>query len=249
MSDAPLAFITGGCRRVGAIIAAHFARAGYDLALHGNQDAQPDDGLMQVLNETGVRWRGFCADLKGVDAHGLIAQITDHFSRAPNVLINNASLFEYDDVETQDSDSLDAHMKVNFHSPVLLTKALIDVQENQPSIIQIIDQRVRNPNGDQLSYTLSKQALAESIRTQAKAYGSRARINGIAPGYTLAPDGFDPSHSDRIAQTMPLGVNSNPEDIAQAALYLSSSKAVTGQLLFVDGGAHLESYAKDFEFM
>lgn len=244
----PLALITGGCKRVGAVISAHFAKAGYNLALHGHSDANPDKKLQTVLDETDVSWHGFMADLSQ-EPSALIDDVCHRFGRTPDVLINNASLFEYDDVDTQTSETLNQHMAVNFCSPLLLTKAVIDRHDNQPSIIQIIDQRVRNPNVDQISYTLSKQALAESIRTQAIAYKKRARINGIAPGFSLAPNEFSETHIQRIADSMPLGANSDADDIAQAALYLTNAKSVTGQLLYVDGGAHLKSFDKDFQFM
>lgn len=247
----PLALITGGCRRVGAVIAAHLAKAGYTLALHGHSDNIPDADLQKTLAETSTLWQGFTADLSQDDAAEiLLQQVIDHFGRAPDVLINNASLFTYDDADTINADRLDKHMAINFRNPIMLTKALIDNSaNNQPAVIQILDQRIRNPNADQISYTLSKQALAQSIRTLAIAYGNRARINGIAPGFTLAPDDFDTDHIERIADSMPLKVNSAPDDIAQAALYLAHTQSVTGQILYVDGGAHLKSFERDFEFM
>lgn len=247
----PLALITGGCRRVGAIIAGHMARNGYALALHGHSDTNPDHALMKTLHETGCDWHGFMADLSDPAAPEMLIKAAHrHFGRAPNVLINNASLFAYDDASSMSASSIDLHMAINFRSPVMLTKALIDnAHDQQPAIIQILDQRIRNPNADQISYTFSKQALAGSILTQATAYGKRARINGIAPGFTLAPDSFDADHIGRIAASMPLGVNSSADDIAQAVLYLIGAQSVTGQILYVDGGAHLKTYERDFEFM
>lgn len=249
--DAPLALITGGCRRVGGVISGHLAKAGYRLALHGNSNAIPDAELQTKLDQTGVHWQGFTADLSQENAaHSLIEQISAHFGHAPSLLINNASMFEYDDVDSMSAMQLNKHMAVNFNAPVMLTKALIDRQDNgQSTIIQILDQRIRNPNSDQISYTLSKQALAQSIRTQAIAYGKRARINGIAPGFTLAPDNFSTEQIERIADTMPLGVNSTADEIAQSVIFLTEMKSITGQILYVDGGAHLKSYARDFEFM
>lgn len=253
---APLALVTGGCRRVGAVIAGHLARSGYALALHGHSDTIPDNRLLNILNETGCDWHGFLADLSDPDAPpSLVKAVGDHFGRSPNLLINNASLFAYDDANSMSAANIDMHLAINFRSPVMLTKALIDMSDaqhigqNQPAIIQILDQRIRNPTIDQISYTFSKQALAQSIRTQAIAYGKRARINGIAPGFTLAPDSFNTDHIGRIAASMPLGINSSADDIAQAVHYLANAQSVTGQILYVDGGAHLKSYARDFEFM
>lgn len=247
-----LALVTGGCRRVGAAIAAELARAGWALALHGHRDAVPDEALAQVLAEAGSLWHGFVADLALPDAPAaLIAQVIDYFGRAPDLLVNNASLFEYDDPASMTPRMLGDHFAVNTFAPVLLARELVTAAEEgaQPCIVQIIDQRVRNPNGDQLSYTLSKQALAESIRTLARAFGVRARVNGVAPGLTLATSDYDDAQMARLAARMPLGRLSTPQDIARAVRYLAGEPAITGQLLFVDGGAHMLSLDRDFVFL
>ncbi len=250
--SAQLALITGGCRRVGAAIAAGFARQGYDLALHGRSDAEPDDGLAKLLKAEGTNWHGFMADLADPQAcDDLMDRVANHFGRAPDVLVNNASLFEYDNADSLTAEKMTAHFAVNMHAPVLLTQRLIkhSTDDRAPCIINIVDQRVRNPNGDQLSYTLSKQALAESIRTLAIAHGARARINAVAPGLTLPTDEYDADQMERLTDMMPLGRLPDPDDIAQAALYLAAAPSVTGQILFVDGGAHLTHFARDFVFI
>lgn len=247
-----LALVTGGLRRVGAAIAAELAQSGWALALHGRSDAVPDPGLADVLSRSRTPWRGFMADLADPAAPAtLMGQVVSHFGRAPDLLVNNASLFEYDDWRSMNAQTLSAHFAVNMVAPVLLTRDLVAAagEKAQPAVVQIIDQRVRNPNGDQLSYSLSKQALAESIRTLARAFGVRARINGVAPGLTLATSEYDDDQMDRIAARMPLARLSAPQDIAAAVRYLADAPAVTGQLLFVDGGAHMLSMERDFVFM
>lgn len=247
-----LALVTGGCRRLGAAISGALAQAGYSLALHGFSNIQPEDWLVEDMASLGTDWHGFLADLEHRDAtQNLMDQVVAHFGRAPDVLINNASLFDYDDWETLGSDSLTRHFQTNLHAPLLLSKALVQAsgERTQPVIINIVDQRVNNPNGDQLAYTLSKQALAESIRTMARAFGARARVNGVAPGLTIATKDYSAAQMQRLADDMPLGRLSLPSDIADAVLYLAHAKAVTGQLIFVDGGAHMLSYDRDFVFM
>ena len=118
-----------------------------------------------------------------------------------------------------------------------------------PAIVCIADQRIRNPNGDQLAYTLSKQALAESVRTLARAFGSRARVNGVAPGLTIPTEDYDEAQLGRLSAAMPLSRLSAPRDIADAVLYLAHARAVTGQMLFVDGGAHMLAFERDFVFL
>lgn len=247
-----LALVTGGCRRVGAAIAAELARNGWALALHGHSDAVPEPALAVTLADHGSTWHGFVADLALPEAPAaLMAQVVAHFGRAPDLLVNNASLFNYDDLGSMTPQMLSDHFAVNTFAPVLLTRDLVEASGEgaQPAIVQIIDQRVRNPNGDQLSYTLSKQALAESIRTLARAFGAGARVNGVAPGLTLATSDYDDAQMERLAARMPLGRLSAPQDIARAVRYLADEPAITGQLLFVDGGAHMLSLDRDFVFL
>lgn len=249
---APLALVTGGCRRVGAAISAALAEQGWALALHGHSDAEPEPLLADTLAARGTDWRGFLADLEQPDApRALMAEVIQAFGRTPALLVNNASLFAQTDWYTIDSASLQRHFAINSFAPILLARALVEAagKEHPPAIVQIVDQRVRNPHGDQLSYTLSKQALAESIRTMAIVFGPRARVNGVAPGLTLATEDYDGDQIDRLEKAMPLGRLPLPQDIAKAVLYLASANSVTGQLIFVDGGAHMISFDRDFMFL
>ncbi|MEZ5709522.1 MAG: SDR family oxidoreductase [Blastomonas sp.] len=251
-AGAPLALVTGGVRRLGAAIAARLARSGYALALHGHHDTEPDVGLAKVLKDHATQWAGLAADLSDPAAPAdLIDRVIAQFGRAPDLLVNNASLFRYDDWTDMTAAGLAEHMQVNALSPVMLARELEARAgpDQQPAIVHIVDQRVRNPNGDQLSYTLAKQALAESIRTLARAFGARARINGVAPGLTIATADYDDAQMERLAGRMPLGRLSAPDEIADAVLYLADAKSVTGQMVFVDGGAHMIGFERDFLFM
>ena len=128
-----------------------------------------------------------------------------------------------------------------------LVKAAAEGQT--PCIIHILDQRVRNPNRDQLSYTLSKQALAASVRTLAISFAGRARVCGVAPGLVLPTDDYEEGQLAHIAGEMPLGLLPEPADIAEAVAWLAAAGAVTGQIVYVDGGAHLTQFARDFVHM
>ncbi len=254
MSGAPpkLALVTGGCRRVGAAISAYLARQGWALALHGHSDCEPDKDLVGTLADTGAEWHGFVAELSDPEAcNALISQVTEHFGRVPDLLVNNASLFEYDTIDSLTAHSLAAHFAVNAHAPVVLTKKLVDLAGGgmQPCVVHIADQRVRNPNGDQLSYTLSKQALVQSVQTLAIAYGRRARINAVAPGLILPTEEYGADQIRTLANMMPLEKLAAPEDIAVTVHYLAEAASVTGQIVYVDAGAHLTHFARDFVFM
>lgn len=245
----PLALVTGGVRRLGAVIAAQLADAGYDLALTSHGDGTPDTELAAALERNGSSWKHFAADLAADGTpEQLLADAIGHFGKAPDLLVNNAAIFGQDDWETLSAETLDAHFRLNLFAPVLLSRALVQaaVASAQPAIVNIIDQRITNPNGDQLSYTLSKQALAGSVRSLAAAFGERARINGVAPGLVIPTDDYDEAQMLRLNGEMPLGQLPNAKAIAEAVLYLAKAQHVTGQIIFVDGGAHLRSYPRDF---
>jgi NAD(P)-dependent dehydrogenase (short-subunit alcohol dehydrogenase family) len=242
----PLALVTGGLHRIGAQIAAALARGGHDLALHKRSPAEPDEALAMALAETGVAHQRFRHDLSAAGAApALFAEVTDAFGRPPSVIINNASLFADSALITLEEDALNQTLAVNLVAPVMLTQALL--ASGQPGVvINILDQRVINPVPDQFAYTLSKQALWQATRSMAIAAAPAVRVNAVAPGLTLPTEDYAPGQMGRLADVMPLGALPTAEAIADAALYLVHATHVTGQTIFVDGGANLRSYERDF---
>ncbi len=249
MSAPRLALITGGVRRLGAAIAGRLAGEGYALALHGNSDAVPEAALADILRESGCAWHGFEQDFANRGAaEELMEQVARHFGRAPDLLVNSASIFGQSAALETGQDEFERHLRINLTVPTLLATALARLRADgdRAHIVHIVDQRVRNPNCDQFAYTISKQALSESISTLALACAGRLRVNGVAPGLTLTKGEYGEGQLERIAQDMPVGRLSTPEDIARAVLYIDRADAVSGQLLYVDGGAHLKSFERDF---
>jgi pteridine reductase len=245
----PLALVTGGMRRLGAVIAARLAHAGYALALSSHGDGAPDDALAGALAANSTEWKHFPADLSEPDAPDALAQaVVAHFGRAPDLLVNSAAMFGQDHWQAMDAASLDAHFRLNVYAPLLLAKAIVAASPEtaQPAIVHIVDQRITNPNGDQLSYTLSKQALAASVRSLAVAFGARARVNAVAPGLVIPTSDYSAEQMARLDSEMPLGSLPSAESVADAVLYLATAKDSTGQIIFADGGAHLKSFARDF---
>ena len=249
MSAAPLAIVTGGKRRLGAEIAARLAKAGYALALVSHLDKEPEASLLEVLAGHKSNWQPFVHDLSNpAEAASLIDAVAVHFGRAPDLLVNNAAMFGQDDWQGMSADTLEAHFRLNLFTPLLLAQALVKAvgPNTQPAIVNIVDQRVTNPHGDQLSYTLSKQALAESVRSMASAFGARARVNAVAPGLVISTEDYSAEQEARLGEMMPLGALPSPAGVAEAVLYLAGARDVTGQTIFVDGGAHLKSFDRDF---
>lgn len=249
---AKLAVVTGGTKRVGAAIAARLATQGYSLALTSHSGSQPEEALAKIMERENTDWQLFDCDLSvTAEIEALVGDVSRHFGRTPDLLVNCVSRFGQDDWTDIDADDLEDQFATNLFAPVLLARDLVKASAGgtAPCIVQILDQRVRSPNRDQLSYTLSKQALSESVRTLAISFGKRARVCGVAPGLVLPTDDFEESQIAYLAGEMPLGLLPDPQDIAQAVLYLAEARAVTGQIVYVDGGAHLTQFARDFVHM
>lgn len=247
----PLALITGGLHRIGAAIAVMLAEDGWDLALHRRRNGEPDAELADAISRTGCAANIFSADLAESWApQQLFDSVVEVCGRAPSLLVNNASLFGDGDWMAADSADLGAHQLVNLVAPVALARLTALASGLDASldtcIINIVDQRVLNPVPDQFAYTLSKQALWQATRTMALAMAPHVRVNAVAPGLTLAGKDYAPGQMDRVAGMMPLRRLPEPSDIADAVRYLVGAKAVTGQTIFVDAGANLKSFERDF---
>jgi pteridine reductase len=244
-----LALITAGFRRMGAAIAGRLAVDGWTLALHGRTPSAPDDDLTAILAQTGVRWHGFAADLSDPAAvETLLPAVAAHFGKAPDLIVNNASLFGDDRPETATLDAMALHAQVNAHAPALLALRLAAMlgDDALACVINITDQRVRHGTGDQLSYTLSKQTLAAATETLARALAPKLRVNAVAPGLTIATDEYLPAQMVKLAALMPLARLPEADEIADAVAWLAQAESVTGQTIFVDGGANLVSFDRDF---
>ncbi|MES2337487.1 MAG: SDR family oxidoreductase [Pseudomonadota bacterium] len=242
----PLALVTGGCRRLGAHIAARLAAAGYDLALHSGHGCDLEPWLPDRLDA--VRHETFVADLADRDAvAALPGRVTEAFGRPIALLVNSASRFSAHDGMADLYAASQSHFGVNVAAPIALAAAVADgAGEAGAAVVNILDQRIAHPPRDQFAYTLSKQALAEATRTLAIALAPRVRVNGVAPGLVLPTDDYADGQAGRVGAMMPLGHNASADDVADAVAWLAQARSVTGQVVFVDGGAHLKSFERDF---
>ncbi len=241
----PLALITAGMQRIGAAIARELAASGCDLVLHYRQNDQPEPGLADALAQAGAAWWPVQACLEDADdLAALFAAACERAGRAPAILVNNASFFGEGGWDRLNAADMALHLAINLTAPVLLCRALADVGGGVA--INILDQRVINPVPDQTAYTISKQGLWQATRTLAVAMAPHVRVNAVAPGLTLPTQDYAPGQMERLASAMPLGVLPTPQDIARAVRYLVAAQSVTGQTIFVDGGANLRSFEADF---
>ncbi len=245
-----LALVTGGTQRLGAAIAARLAEDGWALALHYHTQETLDDDLAHALAFSGVRYERFAADLSQPNApEELFAAIEARFRTPVTALVNSASLFGGDTLADTDAEALMSHYAVNAAAPALLAKAFAArlPAEGQGVIVNLLDQRLAQPHGDNLAYTMSKYALAGLTEILARSLAPSIRVNAVAPGLTLPTESYTEDHMAAATAAMPLGLLPEPHDIADAAAFLIASPAITGQTIHVDAGARHVSFGRDFD--
>jgi NAD(P)-dependent dehydrogenase (short-subunit alcohol dehydrogenase family) len=231
------ALVTGAGRRIGRTLALAAANAGYDLVVHART---LDDGrdTAAAITALGRRAEIVAADLAGSDvAQTLIAGR----ETALALLVNCASVFEDDRLESATAEGLDRAFDVNVRAPVLLAQAFAARARAGADnlIVNILDQRVLRLDPRYFSYSVSRAALWGATSMMAQALGPQVRVNAIGPGPTLASIHQSQAVFDAEVQGTLLRRPVSPEDIAQALLYLIDARTVTGQLIAVDSGQHL----------
>ncbi|MDP3138328.1 MAG: SDR family oxidoreductase [Burkholderiaceae bacterium] len=249
----PVAIVTGAARRMGRAIALALADAGHDLLVHyGGSAAEAADVVREVVAR-GRRALAVQADLAQA-AHTLPAlfqRCRDELGE-PSVLVNNASVFEYDSLDTLSADGLEQHMRINLLAPLIATRELAagcKATGRQGVAVHLLDQKLFNPNPDFASYTLSKSALHQAVTLGAMAHAPHLRVVGVAPGLTMVSGDQTSAGFERAHQRTPLQRGSTPADIAAAVVFAVQCGSVTGTTLVVDGGQNLAGSPRDVMFL
>ena len=235
--------VTGAGVRIGRHIALALASDGWQVAVHYNRSADAADEVVELIRTRGGEAESVGADLSDrTQVMALVAEAAGTLGGPLTALVNNASVFLADSAE--DPKHYADNMAVNLRAPLLLTSEFA-TQTEVGAVVHLIDQRVLKPNPLYFSYTLSKAALHWATKTQAQALAPHIRVNAVGPGPTLRnTDQVDGEFEAEAAATL-LGEGSPPDTIVEAVRYLLSAKAVTGQMLAVDGGQHLNWQTPD----
>ncbi len=246
-----MVLITGAARRLGLATALEMARAGWGVAVHHHR-SRPDEALAK-LRGLGVKAHAFAADLGDEAAcEALTPAVVQHFGRL-DAVVNSASIFQHDEVASFSYAAMDSHWRANTAPAILLARALhahLVERKARGCVVNMLDQKLWNPNPDYLSYTLSKAALEAATGLLARALAPNLRVCGVAPGVTLPTEGsMSPEHFDSVHTMAALGRSSTPDDIARAVRFMIESPAVTGTTLIVDGGQHLLPSSRDVAFV
>lgn len=240
--DYPVALVTGAADRIGATIARRLAREGWAVLVHYRSSADKADAVAADIRAAGGQAMTIKADLADRAQRGGLIEAAGKLFGPLSLLVNNASLFERDSVADLEEAAWDSHFAIHAEAPAFLAR---DFAAQLPetlagNIINIIDERVLDLSPAFFSYTLSKAVLWTMTRTLAQSLAPRIRVNAVAPGPTVPPPDVPPDVYARRISELPLGRSADPSGIADGVVAILSLSAMTGQMITLDGGQHLE---------
>ena len=233
-----VALVTGGAVRIGRAICEALAREGCDVVIHCRRSTREAGRLAKHLRRQGVRALVASADLRLESAGRALIRKAVQWGGRLDILVNNAAVFHKDSLRTLTGGKVQEEFAVNLFAPLWLTRAFADVVR-RGAVINLLDRRITGLDTACLPYLLAKKALAEATRIMALALAPAVRVNGVAPGAVLPPSGKGREYLQDKAGPVPLRRQVAPCDVAEAVIFLLKNDALTGQILFVDGGQHL----------
>ena len=242
--------VTGGSKRIGRAICIGLASAGFQILVHHRNSLEEAEETVRLIISNGGSATICQADLSEVKKEKkLVDSAIENFGKVSG-LVNNASVFIHDDISSISSDLWDNHMNVNAKVPVLLISEILDSlkDDEKAAVVNILDQKLSNPNPDYLSYTASKYVMLGMTDSLSRGLAPKVRINAVAPGHTLVSDLQTKEGFSRAQSGSPLGFGPSPEDISEAVCYLMKARAVTGQVIYVDSGERFLSRSRDVVF-
>lgn len=229
--------ITGAAVRIGRALAEAFAVQGCRLALHCNHSAAEAETLARRLRRRGAKVCVIKRDLAEPQASAdIIRQTVNAFGRL-DAVINNAAVFSKEKLAKSAEESICKMLEINLMAPVLITRAFAKII-GKGKIINILDRRVAGFESGMAVYLLSKKALADFTKIAALELAPDITVNGVAPGPVLIP--VKGSGHDKAGK-IPLGKRPTTDDVVKAVVFLLKADAITGEIIFVDGGQHLLS--------
>lgn len=237
------ALVTGGAKRLGRAIAVALADAGFDVAIHYAASATDAEATAGEIRARGRRTATLRADLaREAEMADLVPAAAAALGGPLGVLVNNASVFERDSWHDATRESWDMHLEPNLRAPFVLTQAFARAlpATAEGVVINMIDQRVWALTPHFVTYTVSKAGLWALTQSLALALAPRIRVNGIGPGPALPSTRQTAEQFARQSASVPLGRGTGPEEIARAALAILALPAMTGQMIALDGGQHLQ---------
>ncbi|WP_209319744.1 SDR family oxidoreductase [Ancylomarina longa] len=234
------ALITGAAKRIGKSIALHLAANGYGIAIHYNQSKKSALALQAELQDRypQQKFKIFQCDLGDTNQlENFIDRVMQHFDSL-TVLVNNASVFEPGRLRETSVQLLNNQLDVNLKAPFILSRDYA-MNNKYGNIINLLDTRITSNNSSYAAYSLSKVALSYFTKMAALEFAPNIRVNAIALGATLAPEGMGIEYLNSLAAKTPMKITGGIEPILQSLDYILTNDNLTGQILFCDGGEQL----------
>ncbi|MEO7152263.1 MAG: SDR family oxidoreductase [Burkholderiaceae bacterium] len=256
MPARPVVLVTGAARRLGRVSALELARHGHDVAVHCLRSREAAEATAAECRAAGARAEVFAADLADEAAcRALLPAVAARLGRV-DAVVNNASVFEHDTPQSFGYAAMERHWRANTGPAVLLAQALHGHLAERAAhdvdaagcVVNLLDQKLWNPNPDYFSYTLSKAALQTATVLLAQALAPQVRVCAVAPGLTLPSELIDPARLAALQAQTPLGRGVAPQDVARSVRFLIETRSITASTLLVDAGSHLVRMERDFAF-
>lgn len=236
------ALVTGAAQRLGRAIALALAGAGFDLAIHCRSSTEQAEVTAREIRGLGRRATILRADLaREAETATLLRRATGELGPI-GVLVNNASSFDRDEWHNVTRETWDAHLEPNLRAPFVLMQDFARAlpEDAEGVVINMIDQRVWSITPHFVSYTVSKAGLWALTQSMALALAPRIRVNGIGPGPALPSSRQTQVQFERQSESVPLRHGTSPEEVGRATLAILALPAMTGQMIALDGGQHLQ---------
>lgn len=234
-----VALVTGGARRLGAEFCRVLARRGYLVAIHHRQSHDDADALVAEIAANGGESFAIAADLaQAPAAETLVRDVVARCGRL-DVFVNSAANMLRTPVGSVTPEQFDEIFALNTRAPLLLSQAAAPHMTEGGVIVNMADLAAFETWAGYIPHAMSKAAIVQMTRALARVLAPRIRVNAIAPGVVLLPEGWEQASADRLAATTPLGRNGSPADVMRAFEYLLDAPFVTGDVLMVDGGRHV----------
>ena len=240
--------VTGGAKRIGREICLRLSEEGFSIAIHYRTSEHEANQLIEDIESNGGKAMSLQCDLNDSDSvRELIHKANESLGTVVGV-VNNASFFSFDRIESISEELWTEHMRVNAFAPLVLIAELSKSDQEASWVVNVLDFKIESPNADYLSYTGSRFAMYGLTSALAIDLAPRIRVNSVAPGHVLTSDVLDADSLKEVQSQSPLGFGPSANDVSEAVFFLANSPSITGQTIFVDSGERFRQMGKDPAF-
>lgn len=236
------ALVTGSAKRIGASVSRRLAKEGVNIIVHYRNSKEEACELVKELESYNVKAKALYGDFSDLDGAAVDSFFTEakSLTGSVDILINSASIFPETKLQDMTAKDITDNVTVNSILPFALSKAFYNALDSEAGvIINFLDTKIKSYDFKHSAYILSKHMLANLTAMTAIDFAPKVRVNAVAPGLVLGPAGTGDDYLGKLKDTVPLKSFGSAEDINEAVVFLIKSDFITGQVVYVDGGAHI----------